>query len=626
MLLVAPAFYLLLETFLDSIPPSVLHHWVNALTAWRRFMSKRGLFGRMTMAQMLLCLPLLYLGIKAMILAFSAPTLHNSLKHSGKLTSYAIVCAFLTASKSHSVISLITGLSFDRLINFHRASALLTLWMACLHCLQIAYRNRGDNKTHDHDHDHDHNHADHDEDEVTTQHPKERDPSHYHPTNGEIGAMDQNTSHEDENHDGHYLYHRILHTDSIHAALGPDPNLWKFFWDGTRNQSGFIVLTSLVVLISTSLFAKTLRQWYFEGWLASHITGIVLVLIFGLIHGADIFIFALIWWVLDWIIRYGFLASVRYPKQAQITRICDSVTQITFPKSQEFQYQPGQFVRVAIPTVEPLQFHPFSLASAPEDDKVTLYVRALPQVDAWTRQLHDIVTPSQDGEKISMLNVRILVEGPYGSIPTVISKNHEYSMAVMICGGIGVTPCHSVAKALVSNPPAKLQKIWFIWSVRDEAMVQAIPPPTRAHSSASTDKTMQDDNENGIEMTKRDAGQLSQDDEEEDHSDALADTATKQPLELQTDIFVTQLSSKIQECEEHSVDSPSFQYNVHRGRRLDVSAIVRQIQTEAEREGWPRVFVMGSGPTGMLDDLQEACRMSQLQNLQIDYEQEVFGY
>ena len=72
-------------------------------------------------------------------------------------------------------------------------------------------------------------------------------------------------------------------------------------------------------------------------------------------------------------------------------RICKDVTRISFPKSQEFSFQPGQFVQIAIPTVKPFQFHPFSIASIPEDDTVKIYVRALPGQEQWTRQLYNFV-------------------------------------------------------------------------------------------------------------------------------------------------------------------------------------------------------------------------------------------
>jgi hypothetical protein len=572
------------------------------------------------MGQLLLSLPLLYLGMNATLLAIRAPTSHHSLSHSGELTSYAILCAFLTASKSHSLVSLITGLSFDKIIKFHMASALLSVWMACLHCIQIAYLHRGDNTTHDHQQQHVDEQGENKNEDASEHH--EHDPDHFHEHES-----------EDAGHEGHYHHHRILHTDSIHAYLGPDPNLWKFFWDGNRNQSGFIVLTSLVVLVSTSLFAGVLRQKWFEGWLATHIAGVVLVLVYGLVHGADIFVFALIWWALDWFIRYGFMARMRYPKQAQIIRVCDDVTQITFPNV--IQFQPGQFVQIAIPTVKPLQFHPFSIASIPEDDNVSLYVRALPGADTWTRQLHDIVTPRQDGQKISMLNVRMLVEGPYGSVPAILGNGQKYSMAVLISGGIGVTPCHSVGRSLVTNPPPGLHKLWFVWSVRDEAVAKAIPPPTRVDNFAQNEKHA--DDENGIELVEQSPGIAPNvsnghpNDQGADHNDSLVDStgAAGHSLELQTDIYVTQLSSKSlgNDSDEYdNTEGSSFGYNVCHGQRPDVHAILKQIQTEAVREGWARVFVMGSGPPSMLNELQVACKNSQLQNLQIDYEQEVFGY
>jgi dual oxidase len=282
------------------------------------------------------------------------------------------------------------------------------------------------------------------------------DHNHDHDGKGE-------TIHENEDHDHEHLFQRILHHDSPYAYLGPTPNLWKFFLDGDRNTTGSIVLTSVFVLIASSIFHKLWRKWWFEGWLVSHITGALLVLIAGILHGADdVFVVVIIWWGLDLLIRYGVMAAWRYPQQATITRVADSVTKIQFDKPlNNFHHEAGQFLQVAIPSVRLSEFHPFSIATAPTDPFVTLYIRALPENKQWTRQLYDRAAAPQDDEnKTSSAHqsAQIWMEGPYGSIPHIISNANQYSVAILVSGGIGVTPCHGIARALVSHSPLLIYK------------------------------------------------------------------------------------------------------------------------------------------------------------------------
>ena len=176
-------------------------------------------------------------------------------------------------------------------------------------------------------------------------------------------------------------------------------------------------------------------------------------------------------------------------------------------------------------------------------------------------------------------------------------------------------------------------------------MTKAILPPTKAVGTTTVENGnkagLARGGEDEIELVEQTSGSLPESSngngngngiagDAHDHEDALAvDETAKIPLELQTDIYVTQLPSKWEEKVDEDEDDDETlpgEYNVHHGRRPDVYAILQQIQTEAVREGWPRVFVMGSGPSSMLRELQIACQNSQLQNLQIDFEQVVFGH
>lgn len=635
LLLVSPFFYFILDPMSRMLPSKLVTATITTAMAWRRFLGNRPLkqcsrsvLHDITVAHLLLCLPLVWWFVHATDVALLKPTSHHALKHTGQMASYTMMAAFVTSSKSHSFVSLMTGLSFERLIPVHMASALLTVWMALLHSIQIAYYNKGEKSEHHEDHD-----GDHDD-------------------------QDDHDDHDDHDHDDHDDHdgHRILHHHaSIHAYLGSEPNLWKFLVDGEMNRTGLAVLTSLLLMVLTSVFHKPMRKFWFEGWLVSHIAGAITILVAGILHGADIFPFAVGWWALDWVIRYGFMVAVRYPKQARVTRIAENLTKVEWPKTDDFHYEPGQFVQIAVPAIKLWEFHPISIASAPSDPMVTLFVRALPNRNAWTRQLWNAAAPLDDN-RISTNSVRVFLEGPYGSLPPILENRnqHKYSVAVFVSGGIGVTPCHSIAKSLMAEETttnrfraSSLRKILYIQSIRNEDMIAAIPPPTMVDnngtgSSSSSSSSSEDD----IELVERKALGDADSDEDDENEDADDDDVShnnrRSPLAVQTDIYVTQMHKFLDSYDDDEVHKEVTKANsqnddstatilapnttMHRGRRPDVHAILKKVSEEAAKNGWGRVFVMGCGPVALLEDLEVACQQSETKAVQIDFHPEVFDY
>lgn len=222
-------------------------------------------------------------------------------------------------------------------------------------------------------------------------------------------------------------------------------------------------------------------------------------------------------------------------------------------------------------------------------------------------------------------------------------------MVVLISGGIGVTPCHSIAKRLMEKQPPSLRKICYIWSVRDEGMIKAIPPPTLENAGSNGVGKINPKNggdDNGIELVERGL-----DDETVKHAesgndahgakkDAVSEDISAEPsLSLQTDIYVTQMGKFVEEQEDEGIpkgngtayssnqeEQAKNPYTIHRGRRPDVHAILKHAYDEALQEGWGRIFVMGCGPVSLREELQVACQKNRTKEVQIDFHEEIFDY
>ncbi|XP_018566718.1 dual oxidase 2-like [Anoplophora glabripennis] len=139
-----------------------------------------------------------------------------------------------------------------------------------------------------------------------------------------------------------------------------------------------------------------------------------------------------------------------------------NVTKLEFQKPENFQYKAGQWVRIACLELNRSEYHPFTLSSAPNEETLTLHIRA---VGPWTMHIRSIYDNSTTNDtKLP----KIYLDGPYG-------EGHQdwntYDIAILIGGGIGVTPFASILKD-VSYSANKLRtrckKVYFIWVSRTQ--------------------------------------------------------------------------------------------------------------------------------------------------------------
>ncbi len=139
---------------------------------------------------------------------------------------------------------------------------------------------------------------------------------------------------------------------------------------------------------------------------------------------------------------------LREVRSRQLTTITKAIRhpgdtiEIQFKKSQ-FSYLPGQYIFVNIPDVSRLEWHPFTLTSAPEEDHVSVHIRI---VGDWTKKMANRLGYYEGSNKLdaSMLPV-LRVDGPFG---TPSQQVYDYETVVLVGAGIGVTPFASILKSM----------------------------------------------------------------------------------------------------------------------------------------------------------------------------------
>ena len=511
-----PAFQLLFGCLLPKLRPLleklVAFRWkwsrplqVKVLPKWFPLLPGLKWAAYVTIGEVILGIPILLLLITGYLFSF----LSHELDGSGTIAALAIMGSFITANKASSPLSFLLGIPVERMIPYHNMCSLVAVVLSIFHTYVAFVHGSSES-----------------EDDVG---------------DGESPDLDRRLGGSS--------------VDSIYADFGTQPDLIKFLLDGLTNLSGTILIICMIALVSTSFFS-VLRRWFFEAWLFTHIASTLGVVVFSVVHGSNTIFIVGIWWMADLFIRYLLMPLYVYPREASLELVSPDVVEVRFPKPEKFCYNAGQYVRVAFPSISTTQLHPVTISSAPHESHVTLHVRAF---GTWSKNLVRLV------EKKTTTSM--LLEGPYGQVGVDLDDDDRYQIVLLVSGGIGVTPCQSVAKHLLHEhviEGRKLEQLHFCWAVPTAEMAQSIPPPT-------------------IESEK------------------LEDASV-----LSTDIYVTR-SKSVEQDQEAAKGTSASHYELHSGRP-NLEATLLALKEKAQAKSLRYIAVVACGPSGLLEQVRATCR------------------
>ena len=525
---------------------------------------------QVTVGQLILTLPLI-----AIFLICYEATFVNPAKTSGYMATYAMLATILLGNKSNSVLSFLFGLSYERVVPLHRLAALLTLLLTCFHA-RVAF------------------------------------------VNSTVQRSGLNPADSAEQ----YSYDTVKDTQ-----IG----VWEFLWDGKISITGTLAGVCIALLVVSSFF-RVVRKNCFDAWLVSHIVLALLAMALCIAHKGYGIAPAVAWWTLDWFIRKVVMATYGLPREASV-RTMASGTLVEL-RMRHFRFRAGQFVRIAVPELGTIFFHPFSISSAPGDSEVVLHIK--PMGD-WTHRLLELCSHRS--------SVQVLVEGPYGGMSMDLDNGNCYPIVLCLAGGIGVTPCRSIARQLLYDEKRgrQLTKVQVVWAVRDLVVVENLPV---LHFEG---KQMQDDTEVTDSSDEEEEADEAGDESVDQYGGILVDKypdggglVDKYPDKekggsgktfasiavdkLQTDIFVTQQSSE----NGTDVQLPQLdQCNIHFGRP-DVFQVLSELAKLANQNGVSRVAVICCGPKTLVEQARAACiahnRICGGDGVSFDLHEEIFDY
>lgn len=253
----------------------------------------------------------------------------------------------------------------------------------------------------------------------------------------------------------------LLHLGILTAQALPDWGLAATYVVPGLNLS--YTLGGAGVLLLTLLVAATIWvRFPYQRWLASHRwMGVPYIL-----GGAHAIVAQGDWylWLLTLAGGYAWAySSFLYrrwgPRHSgtihRVTKLHD-VTELTITLDQPHQFQPGQFVFLAVTRSAvglPDEQHPFSISAIVDERSFRLSAKRLGD---YTARLADLVPGDE-----------VMVFGSYGTFGARGLATGK--AALWIAGGIGITPFLSLLRHLAEGKAAHSGDIRFVWSVRDQA-------------------------------------------------------------------------------------------------------------------------------------------------------------
>ncbi|KAF4624289.1 hypothetical protein G7Y89_g13884 [Cudoniella acicularis] len=243
-------------------------------------------------------------------------------------------------------------------------------------------------------------------------------------------------------------------------------------FSSTRIQVGMMAWLSLAILFVTSL--NFIRRRWFEAFYYSHALFFVFV-VGALIHttnGPEFLLPGLGLWAVDRAIR--FWNNFRHYEVKEVIPYVGDVVKFKVEGVQVSH--PGQIAWVQIPSISFLNWHPFTIASAPGDKEVVLAIRGLGGYTRKVQLLPDNTTSAPGDSKQEVTTsvktgVKIRMDGPYG-VGGVRWGLHP--VTVLVAGGIGITPgisiaTHIVKRGLLAKGGQNHWHIHLLWVVKERA-------------------------------------------------------------------------------------------------------------------------------------------------------------
>lgn len=239
---------------------------------------------------------------------------------------------------------------------------------------------------------------------------------------------------------------------------GVDPIVNSIFPSGPLGMLGLILLV-------IGLFVALNRKIGYSRWRPTHkIMGLVYLLIIGHFMNAPAIFFerfsasglflilaAIIGVVSLFYSLFGMNKRTAIPFTIEAVNSLERATEVVLkPVGQMLDFKPGQFAFVEIEGKGWSESHPFTISSAPGEDRLRFTIKVLGD---WTRKVREEL---QTGGTV-------MVRGPYGRFDSTKAGPKQ----IWLAGGIGLTPFLSKLRAMEKGDTRQIHLVYAAREAQD---------------------------------------------------------------------------------------------------------------------------------------------------------------
>jgi len=271
----------------------------------------------------------------------------------------------------------------------------------------------------------------------------------------------------------------------------------------------YYVMLLIVPVIYLGCTFWTVRRKYFEVFYYAHLMGALVMVGALLWHASQAWRYLvppLALYTLDRMIRLAHssrlckVESISISVDGEHNRNGIEVTKLAFSVGsygldagraafKKLEFKMGQYAMINVSNISLWQWHPFTLASGEDEQQCYFHIQneggklsqlgadaELPRQQTQFTQLLYLLAQKNAANSIGAHEIELHVDGPYGK-PFVCDG---YDRVVLVAGGIGITPCHSIFSTLLARSmrqladkdgkAAPLPSVNLMWVARDAAM------------------------------------------------------------------------------------------------------------------------------------------------------------
>ncbi|XP_066970479.1 NADPH oxidase 5-like [Macrobrachium rosenbergii] len=201
------------------------------------------------------------------------------------------------------------------------------------------------------------------------------------------------------------ILHTLFHlANFVNLSEATGISMATYIWDtslgigwigGLANPTGVALLVILTIIVAFS-HRIVRKSGYFEVFYWTHLLSLPFWVLLVL-HGPNCWkwlLFPGCAFLLETAVRIAQVCSARGQTHVIRGSIMPShVVKLLIRRPKDFDFKPGEYVYLNIPSIARYEWHPFTISSAPErEDVFTVHIRS---VGEWTRRVYEMYQPNR---------------------------------------------------------------------------------------------------------------------------------------------------------------------------------------------------------------------------------------